>query len=440
MNFTLLLIVFLFCFALWLGLFLIQRDPRQDYLRMAGLGLVSYAVALGCRGFVTITPGDETIPAYLYQFFIYQPALLWAGGILYLLPEQSQARRLIPFYIYGQILAVELLIVFHLIGAFPGWPLVLIVGLPIFLYLTILVYELRRTLQPNRLSLAIIGTIFFGLSVGLFLPNNLIPELWLVLAVGLDLIILGLGIAIHDAFQEGHDLRRAMWSSLQSTLFVSLLIGAQVGLVIMALGVNPALYTLLLGLLATGIAIVVFAPYLRLSQTAELVEASERNLDPRVDFSIIPEQDFVRYTRRALSYLDDLPRLASSPLTRMPLIETRLSNRTTHIDTLARANELKKLLIENINRLKPKTDANFGTSDDWRYYNAVYFPYVAGIKPSRRRQTRDNLADYEIEALDWFRREVPERTLYNWQNKAAELIALSLQEKSDNDESTRDLE
>jgi hypothetical protein len=41
------------------------------------------------------------------------------------------------------------------------------------------------------------------------------------------------------------------------------------------------------------------------------------------------------------------------------------------------------------------------------------------------------LADYEIEALEWFRQEVPERTLYNWQNKAAELIAQSLREHLD---------
>ena len=69
------------------------------------------------------------------------------------------------------------------------------------------------------------------------------------------------------------------------------------------------------------------------------------------------------------------------------------------------------------------------TTAEWRYYNAIYFPYVAGLKPSRRSQTKENLADYEIQALEWFHREVPERTLYNWQNKAAELIALDLREK-----------
>jgi hypothetical protein len=427
MNLTLLLLVILFCFALWLGMYLIQRDWRKGYLRMAGLGLVSYAIALGFRALLSILSDNATL-ALLYQFFIYQPALLWAGGLLHLLPDESNARRLIPFYYYGQILATEILIIFTLMGAFPNWASVLVVSLSIFIYLIILIFEQRKFQQPDRLALAIVGTIFFGLSMGLFIPENLIPEFWLVLAMGFDLILLGIGIAVYDAYQEGHTLRRSMWHSLQSTFFICLLIGMQVALAIMGIGLNLVLFALLLGLLATGISIVVFAPHLRLTQAAEAVETSTRNIDPDIDFATISEKDFVRYTRRALSYLDDLPKLASSPLTQLPIIDARLSNKENHIDTLARTAELRNVLIEGIQRLKPKSESKFESTDDWRYYNAVYFPYVAGIKPSRRRQTKDNLADYEIDALEWFRREVPERTLHNWQNKAAELIALGIRE------------
>ena len=430
MKLTLFSLVILFCFSFWLGLYLIQRDWRQGYLRMAGLGLVTYALALGFRALVLIAPGDAAfLPDFLHRFFIYQPALLWAGGLLYLLPEESRSRELLPVYKYGQILATELLIIFSLLGAFPKWGLVVAVGLPIFGYLIVLIREQRRYQTESRLALALVGTIFFGLSMGLLIPNDFFPQLWVVLAMGGDLLVLGLGIAIHDAFQEGHQLRRAMWYSLQSAFFVCLLIGGQVVLAIMGLGVRLTMLTLLLGLLATGIAIVVFAPHLRLTRTAEAVQNSARNLDPALDFATIPTADFVRYTRRALSYLDDLPKLASSPLPQLPLIEARLSDRQANIDTLARANELKKLLIESIARLKPKSDSDFEPTDAWRYYNAVYFPYVAGIKPARRRQMVTDLADHEAAALEWFRREVPERTLYNWQNKAAELIAISLCEK-----------
>jgi len=274
--------------------------------------------------------------------------------------------------------------IFNLLGTIPDSALVLIVGLPVFIYLIILIYEQRKYDQHGRLSLAFIGTIFFGLSMGLFLPEDLIPELWLILAMGLDLILLGIGIAIHDAFQEGHTLRVSMWYSLQNAFFVVLLIGGQVVLAIMGLGISKVLLTLMMGLLATGIAIVVIVPRMHLAKTAEIIETSALNLNPNMDFSALSDKDFIRYTRRALSYLDDLPRLASSPLIQLLLIETRLTDRNVHMDTLARTNELKNLLIDEIDRLKPETTSNFETTDDWRYYNAVYFPYVAGLKPSRR--------------------------------------------------------
>jgi hypothetical protein len=430
MTMTLILLVIFYCFALWLGFYLLQRDWRKGYLRMAGLGLVSYAAAMGFRALALVAPENSGhLPENFHQFFIYQPALLWAGGLLHLLPEDSPARRLIPFYYYGQILAVELLVVFTLIGAFPDWALGMVVGLPIFAYLLILMREQSAYPDRSRLWLVLVGTIFFGLSMGLFISFDMIPNFWIVLATGFDLILLGMGIAQHDAYQEGHRLRRSMWHSLQSTFFVCLLIGGQIALATLALGMTMTLSALLLGLLGTGIFLVVINPFQRSNQAAEAVEISARNLDPGIDFSILPDGDFVNYTRRALSYLDDLPKLASSPLTQLPLIEARLASRNAHIDTLARADELKRILTESIDRLKPTSGEAFGTTDAWRYYNAIYFPYVAGLKPWRRQQFKDGLSDDEIQALEWFQREVPERTLHNWQKKAAQLIAQNLQEK-----------
>jgi hypothetical protein len=191
MNLTLLLLIIFFCLALWLGLYLIQRDWRKGYLRMAGLGLACYAATLGFRALITIAPGEAiSIPQFLHQFFIYQPALLWAGGLLHLLPEESKARSLLPFYYYGQILTTELLIWFNLMGAFPNWALVLVVALPIFVYLILLIREQRKYHRRSRLTLAMVGTIFFGLSVGLFIPSNVISQLWIVLAMGIDLVLL----------------------------------------------------------------------------------------------------------------------------------------------------------------------------------------------------------------------------------------------------------
>jgi hypothetical protein len=121
--------------------------------------------------------------------------------------------------------------------------------------------------------------------------------------------------------------------------------------------------------------------------------------------------------------------LAANPLTRLPVIEARLAARGEQDNTLERAAELKALLAESITRLKPRTDDDFGTSDEWRYYNALYFPYVAGLKPYSRRNAYDNGLDpIEQAALDWFQVTVPERTLHNWQNAAARLVAQDLRE------------
>jgi hypothetical protein len=142
------------------------------------------------------------------------------------------------------------------------------------------------------------------------------------------------------------------------------------------------------------------------------------------------EQEFQRLTRRALSQLGDISRLASNPLARHPIVQTRLQARgINNEDILEQANELKMMLSEGIERLKPRGKGDFGTSDEWRYYNALYFPYIMGIKPYSRRLQAPVQDPTVREALDWFQSQIPERTLHNWQNTAAALIAQDLRHK-----------
>jgi hypothetical protein len=62
----------------------------------------------------------------------------------------------------------------------------------------------------------------------------------------------------------------------------------------------------------------------------------------------------------------------------------------------------------------------------WRYYNALYFPYVTGLKPYSQRTQHIPSDPVSCKALEWFRTQVPERTLYNWQNAATKLIVQDL--------------
>lgn len=108
------------------------------------------------------------------------------------------------------------------------------------------------------------------------------------------------------------------------------------------------------------------------------------------------------------------------------MIEKRLKEHDAADNTLERANELKGLLTESITRLKPVGGGkDFDSSDEWRYYNALFFPYVAGLRPYSRGQERD-LAPEEQEALNWMQAYLPERTPYNWQNTGAKLVANDL--------------
>jgi hypothetical protein len=170
------------------------------------------------------------------------------------------------------------------------------------------------------------------------------------------------------------------------------------------------------------------APELR---RARAVQRAEDNAAQRLDAARnpldLPSKEFDRLTRRALSQMGNLPKLASSPLTRLPLVTQRLLQNGQAEGTLARAAELKTVLTESIVKLQPRDEGVFGTTDAWRHYNALYFPYVVGLRPYSRRAIHDEA--YEA-ALDWFRTQVPERTLYNWQTAAARLVARDLRERA----------
>jgi hypothetical protein len=147
------------------------------------------------------------------------------------------------------------------------------------------------------------------------------------------------------------------------------------------------------------------------------------------EFTTLSDKEFTRLTRKAISHYSDLNKLASNPLIRLPLIDDRLEEQEQNDNVLARANELKSILRESIEQLKPDEELGFSASDEWRYYNVLYFPYIMGIKPYSRRFYRDDLDTHVEEALDWFKTYVPERTLYNWQKTAAGLVAQHLREQ-----------
>jgi hypothetical protein len=252
-------------------------------------------------------------------------------------------------------------------------------------------------------------------------------------------------VALWDAFDEGQALRGDMLRSFTGTGAVAVLLGGQMLIGIALTPRQTTAQTALTVLLFTSLAIatsvqvladplaglldrLVFSrsPMLRADRdTLRRTQSALplRSADPLDDFD---DDTFARLTRRALGHYGDLSKLVASPLTALPAIDERLAARGAPDQPLERAVELKALLAERIGRLKPRDGGDFGTTEQWRYYNSLYFPYVVGVRAYAQNATAAGLDATSRQAWQWFVTEVPQRSLHNWQSAAAKLIAADL--------------
>lgn len=417
------LTVVAFGFAWWLGLYLLARDPRKPTLRRAGLGLLAYGLALAAD--------QPFLDDRVHTVLLCLPAVLWTGVLIALLPDPAEIEhRWLRIVLPASLVVALASAVFQ--------PLAGLVVLPLFWALALLLR--RRARLGTGLGVLVAALLLFGLGSGLVLLGFLddLPRTLLLAAIGLDLLLLGGCVAVLDAFDEGEAIRRDMVWSLVIAGGVAILFGSQVALA--SLLVDRSLDLLLYGVLAAAITVQVLArpinaladrfafrdaPDLRQERTElrEVAAALPRRA-PAPLFGI-DDAEFARLTRRALSHYGDLGKLASSPLAALPAITDRLAARGVPDAPLARATELKALLLETITRLKP-ADGDFGTSEEWRHYNALYFYYVVGVRPYSVRTKVTELDPVARRALAWFVDQVPERTLHNWQAAAAKIVAAEL--------------
>ena len=454
-----------FGFGWWLGLYLIVRDPTKILLRLAGLGLVAYALALAID-VLRATAVDPVLVATFARLLLlltFLPALLWSGALVQLLPEDTPLRvRLARGWTYGLAPVVVLGLTLNASSCAalvalsqPGYLLMTVLVLVPLIAGLILVIREHHSIRPQRArGLILAAALLLTLSVGLLMfPLSGWLRPWLLLSMGLDLELLGFAIALWDAFNEGESLQRDIIRSFAAACGVALLFGALVILTMGAgIGATLPMIALLLATIAIAIALQTFdgvvqilldrlafigQPKLQEERTeARAVAMAQVRAIPMLDLQSLDDDEFVRLTRRALSHYGDLPRLSTSPLTHLPIVAARLAERNAIGNALEAATELKTLLAESIARLKPRS-GDFGTSDEWRFYNALHFPYVVGLRPYTTRTSIDGLDSTAREALAWFRADVPERTLHNWQNAAARLVAQDLRGRDGRHE-TRD--
>ncbi len=433
----------IFAYTLWLGVYLLVREPHDLRLRYAGLGLIAYALMVS-----TLPFAENPLGRQLQNGLIFVPAVFWLGAIVALLPEENQLREwLRPFLRYGLPWAAALVSVLGLMiaGTAAFWLLASLVILILFLSVVVAAVALGQAVKPvtQARRLVLLITLFFALGSGLLLlPVDIqwLPQEWIVLALSLDLEVLGLMILWLDAYEQGEVFRRDVLRSFLGAGVAAVVFGGQVFLMQGAAGRSAADNVLLFSVSGTAVlAAVMLRPMAtlldrlvyptRIVQARDELRAAEEAISRRpetVQLEEMSEDEFRKLTRRALSHLQDPARLAASPLNYLPQIDERLDGDSVEEEILGRTNALRELLIEQITRLKPQDGQSFAPTDAWRYYNALYFPYVVGLKPYSRRAWHEHLNSAEREALEWFRAQVPERTLYNWQNKGAELIAQQL--------------
>ncbi len=393
MTLSLVAIVFSVFVSCWLGFYLASHSWSTFPLRRAAGGLLAFAVGMGLEG---------------------------VGEVVGTLPSSALFR------------AVQTSLFFV---ATVGWG----VGL----------YPLakRTSLQERpRWRLFGIALICLGLEAGaLLLPILPFPRLWLYLALGIDLGLLAILLVQWVAADQGESITYHALRSFDGALLGALLFGSQVVLAAaLGAGFNLPMYLLLLGVTVTAILVATLGtavqnaldtlafgqfPHLRVVRT-ELRVAQDTL--PRVAATAalgeIRDEEFARHTRHALRSLGNLTQLAANPLVDLRAVTCALESAGQPLTLTSRAMALQTLLTETVITLKPEA-SDFGTTPAWRHYNALYYPYVVGMKPYSVKSTVEDIEPQHREAWQWFREQVPERTLYHWQRTAVNVVARALKEQ-----------
>jgi hypothetical protein len=437
-----------FSLSWWLGLYLLARGPRKPVLALAAVGLCSFATAVALDAVRLVT--HSGLLGHVEIYLVAVPGVAWFAVLVELArPCDTGRARTGEVLLVGGVAALTL-IGATLAGSVNG-PLrlghLVMVAVISVSTLGAMVAALRRPAQPIPVvGLVVIATLFFALANAiLIIPLGVVPS-WLALAsTGCDVLSLGVAVALWDAFDEGQALRADMLRSFTGTGAVAVLLGGQMLIGIALTRQQTTAQTALTVLLFTSLAIatsvqvladplaglldrLVFSRSPMLRADRETLRRTQsalplRSADPLDDFD---DDTFARLTRRALGHYGDLSKLVASPLTALPAVDERLAARGAPDQPLERAIELKALLADRIARLKPRDCGDFGTTEQWRYYNSLYFPYVVGVRAYAQNATAAGLDATARQAWQWFVTEVPQRSLHNWQSAAARLIAADL--------------
>ena len=251
-----------FALSWWLGLYLLARDPRKLVLVLASVGLTSFAVVVALDA-VRLVSASELL-SRIEIYLVAVPGIAWFAVLLELSRPRDTWRSRAGEAALVAGVAVVAFTGAAMAGSVEGplrlghWVMFAAVSVPA---LGAMMYAVVRRTQPGPVvGVIVVATLFFALGNAiLVIPLGLVPS-WLALAsTGFDVALLGIAVAIGDAFDEGQALRNAMLRSFVGTSVVAVLFGGQLLIGLIVAGRNTTMVVLLFTSLAIAIAINVLA-------------------------------------------------------------------------------------------------------------------------------------------------------------------------------------
>src|SRR6185295_9118732 len=251
-----------FSLSWWLGLYLLARDPRKPVLVLAAVGLTSFGAVVALDA-VRVASGLHTLSS-IEIYLVAVPGIAWFAVLLELSrPYDTWRSRA------GEIALIAGVAALAFFGAAmagnvdgplrPGhWVMLAVISLS---SLGAMLRAVFGPWQPRPVvGYLVVATLFFALGNAiLVIPLGLVPS-WLALAsTGFDVALLGVAVAMWDAFDEGQALRADMLRSFAATAVVALLFGGQVLVGLAMTGHETALTVLLFTSLTVAIGINVLA-------------------------------------------------------------------------------------------------------------------------------------------------------------------------------------
>ena len=195
-----------FALSWWLGLYLLARDPRKPVLALAAVGLTSFALVVALDAVRLVS--QSAVLGRVEIYLVAVPGIAWLAVLLELSRPRDSGRSRAAEVALVTVVAATAVLGATLAGDVDGplrlghWVMFGALSVPV---LAALVHAVTRRAQPRPVvGFVIVATLFFALGNAiLIIPLGLVPS-WVALAsTGVDIALLGVAVAIGDAFDEG---------------------------------------------------------------------------------------------------------------------------------------------------------------------------------------------------------------------------------------------